>query len=69
MNMRSDLLEVLREHAYEAIAIDECLTMLPTDHGAVVPGHWTKAADSRIASVLSETTLRDELARREKESK
>lgn len=65
----SELLEVLREHAYGAIALEEYLTIMPTEHGAKVPGHWIEETDARIASVLSEKTLRDELSRREEESK
>jgi hypothetical protein len=63
----SDLLEVLREHAYGAISLEECLTIMPTEHGAKVPSHWVEEDDARIASVLSEKTLRDELSRREQE--
>jgi hypothetical protein len=67
--MDGDLLGVLREHAYGAIAFEKSLTIMPTEHGARVPGHWIEETDARIASVLSEKTLRDELSRREEESK
>jgi hypothetical protein len=65
----SELLEVLREHAYGEISLEKCLTILPTEHGAKAPSHWLEETDARIASVLSEKTLRDELSRREEESK
>ena len=61
----NELLTVLREHAYGELATELFLTILPTEHGARVPGHWLKEADARIASVLSAETLREELARRE----
>lgn len=66
MNEGSDLLSALREHAYGAIALEKCLTIMPTEHGAAVPSHWVHATDARIASALSDETLRDELSRREK---
>jgi len=66
--MRTDpgaLLGVLREHAYGDLAVEHVLTILPTEHGARVPGHWTAEADQKIASVLPTEVLRAELARRE----
>ena len=65
MKPQNELLAVLREHAYEAIATERFLTILPTAHGARVPSHWVKEADAHIASALSTETLREELARRE----
>jgi hypothetical protein len=67
--MSDDLLEVLREHAYGEISLEKCLTIMPTEHGAKVPGHWIEETDARIASVLPEETLRDELSRRKEEGK
>lgn len=68
MGTESNLLRVLREHAYEEIADERFLTVMGTEHGARVPGHWVKETDERIASVLSEELLREELARRELEN-
>lgn len=68
MSEKDNLLSVLREHAYGAIAWEKCLTIFPTDHGAKVPGHWIDETDDLIASVLPEKVLRAELARRESQS-
>lgn len=65
-NARCDLLAVLREHAYGDIAWEETLTITPTDHGARVPAHWVNDTDARIASVLPDRILREEIARRER---
>ena len=64
MSDKDELLYVLREHAYGEISREEFLTIMPTEHGAWVPSHWIEQADARIASVLSEETLREELTRR-----
>lgn len=69
MSASDDLLQTLREHAYGDLALEHYLTIMPTEHGAKVPGHWIQDTDARIASVLSEKTLRDELSRREQEQR
>ena len=68
MSEKGELLAVLREHTYGEISREKSLTILPTEHGARVPSHWIEATDARIASVLSEETLRAELSRREQEN-
>lgn len=58
------LLKVLREHAYSEIAVEEILTIEPTEHGARVPGHWVERTDERIAEVLPTDVLLREVQRR-----
>ena len=69
MSHDKGLLSLLREHAYGVLSFEHSLTIMPTVHGARVPANWVKETDARIASVLTEETLREELARREKEAK
>lgn len=62
--MERPLIDLLREHAYWYVALDNMLTVIGTEHGARVAPHWINEIDMRIASELPDDIIRAEYERR-----